>query len=373
MGKFQKIILAILFVVGTLSLHAQRFKNASITLNNSNLITGNASISSEKQSIEVKNNNKISYYSFDQVAKFSAYGRTFQKMEFNDITYFTHELIRGKASLFQIEKRKYLISTEDNRFIVINSKDNGNIERGKLTVIFNDCNSLRENIYKVNSLSESYLKILVTEYNSCNYGEFSPTEKEINMADQFNTDEFKVFVGAGLGLRNVSFFENSSTESLNQFGFKVGVAATPTFLGNLKGNLYFNIEASAFFGSEKDFKNAPSPTSFSVNTYRMVFGLDYYFNKHGKIKPYLGMGIGISGDYFEGNVSGDTFDINGGSPIWMPKAGIMYTLNNGKDISLAFDYIPEYENNLSFPVGEDQIIPLIVNSSYFNIGLNYYF
>lgn len=241
-----------------------------------------------------------------------------------------------------------------------------------LSVLFEDCNSIRESIQKTHSISETSLKSLVNEYNACVYGEYTPTEDEISKANNFNTDEYKFFVGAGVGIRNVSFFNLNSSENMSQFGFKLGVAATPSFLGNLKGNLYFNMEVSAHFGSEKDFSNSISPTSFTVNTYRLIFSTDYYFNKKGKLKPYFGVGIGMSGDYFEGNVAGNEFDINGGNPIWMPKAGIMYTLNNGKDISLTFDYIPEYDNDLSFPVG-DEIIPLDVNSSYINIGLNYYF
>ena len=92
-------------------------------------------------------------------------------------------------------------------------------------------------------------------------------------------------------------------------------------------------------------------------------------------KPYLGIGVGLASDYFKGNVAGLQFDINGGNPIWMPKAGLLYSLGNGNDIGITFEYIPEYENDLSFPSNDEEmpVIPLIVKSSHINFGLNYYF
>ncbi|WP_443632745.1 hypothetical protein ABXT64_09790 [Candidatus Marifrigoribacter sp. Uisw_064] len=367
-----KTFLSALFIMSFFSINAQTFKSGSVTLNNNSVVNGKVSVTSEQQTIEVKHQYKKSNFTFSQVQKFTANDRSFEKKSFDEMNFFAHELVSGKASLYQIEKNKYLISKEDGVFKMIDSKKRSFVERGVLSVLFEDCNTIRESIYNVPSLSETVLIALINQYNACSYGEFSPTEKELSKANTFNTDEYKVFVGTGIGLRSISFFENNSTKNMSQFGFKVGVAATPSFLGNLQGDLYFNIEASANFGSEEGFSNSISPTSFSVNTYRLVFSSDYYFNKQGKIKPFIGVGIGISGDYFKGNVAGNEFDISGGSPVWMPKAGIMYTINNGKDISLIFDYIPEYDNDLSFPVGE-KVIPLTVNSSFINIGLNYYF
>lgn len=369
---FKTFFLA-LFFMSFISINAQDFKSGSITLNNNSVVNGKLSISSDSQSVEIKKNNKTSSLTFNQIQSLTANERLFVKKKFDDNIFFIHELVAGKASLFQVEKNKYLISKEDGVFKIIDSKKGGYIERGLLNVLFEDCNAIRESIKRAPSLSESVLIDLVNSYNTCSYGVFSPSEKELNKANTFNTDEYKLFVGAGIGIRSVSFFDNNSTENSNQFGFKIGVATTPSFIGKLQGNLYFNIEASYHFGSETNFTNSISPTSFLVNTFRLVFSSDYYFNKKGALKPFIGVGIGLTAENFEGNVSGNEFDINSGNPIWMPKAGLMYTFNNGKDISLTFDYIPEYDNDLSFPIGEDQVIPLKVNSNYINIGINYYF
>ncbi|MBV1924602.1 MAG: porin family protein [Flavobacteriaceae bacterium] len=373
MIKYQKNILSIVLVFFAFTVNAQNFSKGSITLNNNEVINGKLSILSDSQSAEIKKNNKTLNYSFNQIQSLTTNDRLFVKKTFDDNSFLAHELVAGKASLFQIEKNRYLISKEDGVFKMIDSKNGGYIERGLLNVLFEDCNSIRESIKKAPSLSESALIDLVNSYNTCSYGEFSPSEKELNKANTFNTDEYKFFIGAGIGIRSVSFFDNNSTENLNQFGFKIGVATTPSFIGKLQGNLYFNMEASYHFGSETDFTNSISPTSFSVNTFRLVFSSDYYFNKKGALKPFIGVGIGLTAENFEGNVSGNEFDINSGNPIWMPKAGLMYTFKNGKDISLTFNYIPEYDNDLSFPIGEDEVIPLKVNSSYINFGLNYYF
>jgi hypothetical protein len=124
------------------------------------------------------------------------------------------------------------------------------------------------------------------------------------------------------------------------------------------------------FGGDKTFEN--QPTNFSANTARLIFGSEYYFNKNGKIKPFLGIGIGLTRDFYEGSVSNSSFKIDGGDPIWTPKIGLLYAINSNNDIGITFNYIPEYTNNLSFP-SDNMIIPLIVRSSYYNFALNFYF
>lgn len=281
-------------------------------------------------------------------------------------------LVKGKASLEKIEKNKYIISKADGMTKTVDLSSDQSKIPGILAVLFEDCNSMRDGLFKKEYFSEKTLLKTVTEYNSCDYSDYSPTDKELETANSYNNDQYKFYGGFGFGIKSVSFFQSDNEEKLNQFGLQLGVLGSPDFFGALQGNLHFDFQASLNFGGETDFTNSISPTSFSVNTYRLTLGMDYFFNKSGTIKPFLGVAIGVTGDYFEGNVNDLPFKISGGNPIWMPKAGVLYALGNGKDIGITVEYIPEYDNDLSFPNGETTI-PLLVKSSHLNFGLNYYF
>jgi hypothetical protein len=282
-------------------------------------------------------------------------------------------LVTGNATLDRIDDNVYTITKNDGNSITIDlSTANQNKIPGILAVLFDDCNSMRDDLFRNRLFTQQTLVRSVNTYNSCDYSAYAPTENELADANSINMDFVKFYGGIGIGLKSISFFENDQKETLTQYGAQIGVTVSPHFVGNLQGNLYFNFQAIMGFGGEKSFTNSISPTSFSVNTYRLSFGTEYYFNKKGKINPFIGVGIGLSGDHFKGNVDGIPFKIDGGNPIWMPKAGILFALGNGNDIGFTVDYIPEYKNDLSFPNGEDYI-PLIVKSRYINLGLNYYF
>jgi len=281
-------------------------------------------------------------------------------------------LVTGKASLEKLDKSKYVISKSDGISKTIDIQAKNQNLKGVLAVLFEDCNTMRDGIFQTEYFSEKVLIKLVNTYNSCEYAEFSPTSKEIENANSVNADEVKFYGGAILGIRNTTFFDSSENENQSQFGLKFGVLASPRFHGKLQGNLYYSFEASMSFGGDKNYMNAPKTTNFSVNTYRLAIGAEYYFNKNGKINPFLGIGIGLSSDHFNGSYDNKPYKITSGNPIWMPKAGVLYKLPNGKDIGLSIDYIPEYENNLSFP-NDGVFIPFIVKSSFLNIGINYYF
>ena len=281
-------------------------------------------------------------------------------------------LVQGKASLEKLEKKEYSISIANGLTKTINLDQDQNKIPGILAVLFEDCNSMRDGLFKMGPFSEKTLIKAVNKYNTCDYSDYAPTEKEIETARSYNTDVVRFYGGFGLSIKSVSFFQSDDEEKLNQFGFQLGVLGSPGFLGPIQGNLLFDFQASGSFGGVTDFTNAINPTSFSVNTYQLALGVDYLFNKNGAIKPFLGIAIGFTVDYFEGNVEGLRFKINGNNPVWIPKAGLLYALGNGKDIGITVEYIPEYDNDLSFPVGEE-LVPLIVKSSHLNFGLNYYF
>ena len=183
-------------------------------------------------------------------------------------------------------------------------------------MLFNDCNELREQIEKEDSFNKDDLVDFTEQYNNCSYSPYAPTEKEIARADKHNTDKASFYVGAGANLNNISFFDQDETEGLIGGGLKLGVIASPSFLGNLQGNLFAFIEGSANFTGNKEFSNNVDPVNFSINSFRAQLGLEYLFNKTGNIKPIIGIGFGATSDSFSGSISDNSFDIDGGCLLY---------------------------------------------------------
>jgi hypothetical protein len=100
--------------------------------------------------------------------------------------------------------------------------------------------------------------------------------------------------------------------------------------------------------------------------------LEYHFNKNGSIRPLIGIGIGLSSDHYKGNYNGYDLNERDGSVFAIPKLGVLFSLDEKKSLGVILSYIPEYENDLSFRT-EDDIIPLIIDTHFFNAGLYLYF
>mgnify|MGYP003626584308 CR=1 FL=1 len=284
------------------------------------------------------------------------------------------QLVTGKATLEKIDKRVYTISKMDgiSKTLDLDSENKNNI-KGVLAVLFDDCSDIRDEIFATEYFDEKTLTRYTNSYNNCDYSSYTPTKKELKRVNSKRNDQVRFYGGVEMGLKNISFFNSSETEALNQYGATIGIMASPSFIGSLQGNLFFSLQATMSFGGNKAFENTTLPTNFSANTTRMMFGSEYYFNRNGKIKPFVGIEIGLTRDFYEGSVSDSSFKIDGGDPIWTPKIGLLYAINSSNDIGITFNYIPEYTNDLSFPNDDNLIIPLIVSSSYYNFALNFYF
>ena len=365
-------ILVFLFVfISTSATNAQYYKSGTLTLTNNIEVPGKFFILTDNQSVEAKNNNKS--YAFNQVESLFINNRLFKKETYKEATYLAHELVSGKkAKLFQIEANKYLILKENGVFKEIDLVNDPNLVRGVLSVLFEDCNTIRDGINNINKFSEKTLISTTNSYNSCSYSDFSPTETELKSANSFNTDTFKFYLGFGMDIKNINFFEDFYNENINQFGFKFGLLASPGFTGKRQGNLYFNFDASLSFGSENNFLFIDNDINYKANTYRILIGLNYFFNKTGKINPFLGISGGTNWDRFNGDVNDESFDLKSHNLIWAPKAGILFSLKNEKELGFSIDYIPEYSNDLFIPIN-DEPINIELSSSSFSLSLNYYF
>jgi len=280
-------------------------------------------------------------------------------------------LVSDKASLYKIGYDSYLIINGDvSKSFDIN--DQQNVLPGILSLLYNDCNEIRAVIEKKDLIKRDDLIALTNQYNNCSYSEYTPTENEVKRATKHNTDQVRLYVGIGANHNNISFFDNNETPSLVGGLLRVGVEGSPSFLGRLQGNLHVFFEGSANFTGNQDFTNNADPVNFSINSYRLQFGIHYLFNKTGFLKPILGIGIGGTSDSFSGSILGNRFEIDGGNPIVVPRLGARFKLKNNKHIGLMIEYITSFENDLTFPTS-DGIIPLEVASQNIGIGINYIF
>ncbi|MFC4636535.1 hypothetical protein ACFO3O_21705 [Dokdonia ponticola] len=350
---------------------AQNYTTGTITTENGT-INGRVLIDYESQTLSLKKDLKVTTYTFDQVNAITLGNTSLTKKTFEGTLYFVSTIVSGKGNLYKINNAQYLVAVENGKHIVINTAQKSNKIPGRLAVLFNDCNTLRATLNNEDRFNEPALRRIVNSYNACEYSAYAPTEKEVKNATTHNTDQASFYAGIGTGLNTVSFFDNTSTESLLSAQIQAGVITSPSFFGSIQGNLFVSLEGSANFSGDKDFGNIESPTNFRINSYRALLGLEYLFNKTGKIKPFAGISIGVTSDSFKGEIDGFSFDITGGNTLFVPRIGARFQLPNQKHIGVTFSYLSEYENNLSFPT-IDTVIPLIVNNENFTLGLNYYF
>lgn len=350
---------------------AQNYTKGTLTTTNG-LTKGRVLIDYENQKILLKKDLKVSTYSFDLVNSMTLGNTSFTKKEFDGTIYYVSNITSGKANLYKVNASQYLVAVENGKNAIIDTNGSSSKIPGTLAVLFDDCNSIRALLNNEDNFNEAALRKIVNSYNSCEYSAYAPTEKEAKNAALHNTDQAIFYAGFGGGLNAISFFDSNDTEALISTQIQAGVIASPSFFGAIQGNLFVSLEGSASFSGENDFENAVSPTRFRVNSYRAFLGLEYLFNKTGKIKPFAGISIGITSDSFKGDVDEFSFDITGGNTLFVPKIGARYQLPNQKHIGLTLSYLSEYENNLSFPVN-DTVIPLVVNNENFTFSLSYYF
>lgn len=283
------------------------------------------------------------------------------------------ELVAGQATLTKIQNGLYEIKKEDGTIKTIDIRPNAEEHlKGTLSVLFNDCEKTRQAVFKLREITESNLVQTVIEYNNCDLTPFEPTEKEVKQAANFKGDQYKLFASVGASINRISYFNLGDYENITQGQFSFGLAATPGFVGSLQGNLYFTIEVSAAFSGNKDFNNSPFKTNFKKDTYRGSLGSEFHFNKNGTIQPLIGVAVGLARDHYNGHYGDYKIKQTQGSAFWVPKAGVLISLDEKKSLGVIVSYIPEYENDLSF-ISNGEVIPLIVNTHFINAGVYFYF
>lgn len=283
------------------------------------------------------------------------------------------ELVSGKATLTKIKNGVYNIKIDSITKQLDIRPDFEKHIQGTLSVLFNDCEDLRQSVFQMSEITEGKLIFVMRKYNNCDYTPFQLTEKEAENAAKFQGDQLKLFAKLGMSLNQVSFFNNDNYESQAQGQIGFGIAATPGFLGSLQGNLFFTLEVEAAFSGDKEFDNSPLQTNFKKNSFKGSFGTEFHFNKSGSFQPLIGIGVGLTQDQYKGTY--DVYNIKGtiGNAFVIPKAGVLFSLDDKKSLGLIVSCIPKYSNDLSFINEDKDVVPFIIDNYYINAGVYLYF
>lgn len=349
---------------------AQNYHSGTITTNNEQTLEGRVSIDNDSKKVVYKKSGGSDIYNFTAIKNVTIGAANYSKITFDNQEYLATTLVSGKASLHELRDDNFLIVNE-NKVQKFNVEIDKQQIPGILSLLFNDCNPVRDNINKTEEFSVNTLISLTNSYNNCEYGTYVPTETEINKANTYNTDTFR-FYAALLGSFNNTKVNNYDSNSSNGFGLGLGLAASPSFMGKLQGNIYIDFDLSMIFSGDNDFKNGEETLNYKVNSYRFSLGLEYVFNKEGMLSPFLGIGYGYTSDYYHGAIRTIDFKDHNQNYFFLPKAGVLYKLKNENHLGLTVSYISEYENDLTFIYNESSN-PLVIKNSFVAIGLNYYF
>jgi len=367
-------VLFLVLVGASSTMNAQIFKAGTVTNTNNQTIEGRIAINNLEKTLLLKKDGNTRTYSFNNITSATINGRLYSKIDFENNNYLAHQLVQGKASLFDLSNASYLILKEGGlgKFINLEGEENAQTP-GVLAVLFNDCNSIRDAINKIDELNERSLKSIVLEYNNCNYSDYTPTENEMVKANTYHTDAYRFYIGVQSGINNTTVNDFNSTNTTG-FGLGLGLSASPSFTGDLQGNLFFDFDFSMNFTGKSDFNNGTTPLNYKINSYKLSVGMEYLFNKNGTIQPFLGIGYGYAFDYYKGDLGTISFKDEDKNYFFIPKAGLLYKLNNGKHLGFTLSYITAYKNDLSFIFGDAlTYYPLVIDASSINLGVNYYF
>ena len=292
-------------------------------------------------------------------------------INFNNEEYFTKIVVTGKASLYQINTYNFLLINATNQQKLNIIQDRQQI-RGFLSLIFKDCNPVRDEINRTEEFSKKTLTELTIRYNKCDYEAYNPTEKELSQANRFNTDFFRFYLSL-LGSFNNNEINNNASNNNSGLGIGIGLASSPSFMGNLKENIFFNFDIAILYTGNSEFENE-FLLNFKQNSFRLSLGIEYVFNKEGIFLPFLGIGYGYSSDYYNGTIDTINFKDHKQNFFFTPKVGVLYKLKHKKILGITINYLTGFKNDLSFRYGEElTYYPLVINQSSITIGLSYQF
>lgn len=360
------VSLALVLFLSNIS-YCQTFKRATITYKDQ---------STEKESIYIDYNKSLIYkvsltrkpLFFSDVDKLEIDGKAFTKITINGTKYFAHQITKGSSTLYDITSGRYLIDSNVSESKLIDFKIDRSKISGKLSVLFNDCNEVRDFLFSKKFFSEKDLVAAVSKYNSCNYEEYIPTELQVKKANISRNDKVAFYAGVGMGVNSIAFEKGGEKEGLLSTYLQVGVQGFPGSSPDKENNFSINAVIQYWLSPQNDFQNTFITRDIKINSLRLMIGSEYAFIKKSSLKPFIGFNLGISSDTYTGNLGLADININKGHFLYGIKTGLNYYLESSK-MALVFNYLPETRSNVRPRTSPS----LIVYNSIYSLSLNYHF
>lgn len=367
----QKLFLCLGALLFSGLLFSQNYQNGTLVDLQNNTYTGKFSIDSENALVRFKTNQSSKVFGYNQIKTLSLDGKEVVKKELDNQVVLLTSLTQGKASLFQKNKTLFYIENANGALIAVETSKNKQLLPGILNVAFQDCSSIRESISRTINFNASNLIKLTETYNNCNYSNnFELTEKEIETSNQFKSDVYWLYAGAGATMNQLTFGNTEETLVFPQFS--VGILVSPGFMKSLQNKLFVGSDLSYGVASSQTLTSNTQELDVRVHSFLYTFELQYNFNTSNKVQPYLGGGANFHAERFKGTLNGERFNQTDSDLDVNLKAGVLYTLGKQR-IALSFRYIPEYDSNASFKNSEGDFVPLRLENNYFITRLEFHF
>lgn len=157
---------------------AQNYHSGTITTNNGLTVEGRVYIDNDSKKVLFKKSGGSAIYNFTTIKSATIGTASYSKINFDNEEYLATTLVSGKASLFELGE-EYFIVVNENKNQELNLEIDKQQIPGILSLLFNDCNTVRDDINKIEGLSGNTLINLINTYNNCEYSTYLPTETEI--------------------------------------------------------------------------------------------------------------------------------------------------------------------------------------------------
>lgn len=363
-----------LFILAFLAsgfLFSQNYKNGTLIDVNETTYSGKFSIDHDNKLLRYRSGQSSRVFGYSQIKTLNIEGNEVVIEQIDNQNTLLTSLVKGKASLFQKDNTLFYLKKDDAQWIPIETSINKMIIPGTLNLAFNDCSAIRETIARTSSFNKNSLIGLTETYNNCVYSNaFELTEKEIDQSSRFLSDVFWLYAGVGASVNKLVF---SDTEQAIVFPqVSLGVLASPGFLGNLQDKLFIGSDVSYGVTGTQTLNSSSQELEVRVHSFLYTLEMQYNFHTSNRFEPFIGGGVNLHADRFEGSLAGERFNSRDGGFNYNLKAGFMYDIGKHR-LGLSFRYVPEYTSNASFINTEGETVPVELKNNYFISRLEFHF
>jgi hypothetical protein len=219
-------------------------------------------------------------------------------------------MVLGDARLYKSLKTQklYVENVKLNTGIVelVQASDlkTNKVNRGRLLVVFKDCQSVRERTYD-SDLKLNSIKLLVNAYNSCaDINEDYQFTNDEQRAQQYADEKTMITFDIGAGYYSIKSDIAVLTEDRDYFdsdqsgGFSLyaSLNISPNYFYGYTGKIFADISLQYNFQSDLAFDEV----SQSVSNLNLMFTPKFYFGTtSSNFRPFLGFGVGLSAIFMD--------------------------------------------------------------------------